>query len=191
MSVYTLPTPERLWERSGQVLTDEQALVTAEVVTELVRYRKHFPFVHFRRRRWASFDNVGIWEPDHANDHGTMYAHLDTHAWIQPLADAVDIVRQMRPPDNAYDPSFMSFLALKPGEYFPPHQDFGMPHRRSITALRGHAIVELVDISRGISEEFVHGPGEEYAMWITDDELTSTMHSVRVVSEGSRLNMTY
>lgn len=180
----------RLWDRGGQLLTADHALAAADVVIELVRNRKHFPFVHYRRRQWASFDNIGIWEPRTPDDRATIYTWLDAHPWMKPLTDAVQTVHRHREAFQMLDPNYASFLALKAGEFFPLHQDLGPVHKRSVTTLCGYAAIQLVDIRDGISTEFVQAPGQEYAMEMSPDELDAVLHSVMVLGDSTRLNMT-
>lgn len=174
-----------LWQEPIGVLSVEQAEAAAVAVTEAVRYRKHFPFVVFRGRAWAAFDHIGIWQPRDRDDRQTLYAHVDAHEWLRPLEHAIRMSRANRT-SPAYDPNFASVLALKPGEVFPAHQDFGRTHKRSVLALSSTAEIQLIDIGTGDTTAFDHVPGQQYEMQISDDELLSVMHKVTVGSEASR-----
>ena len=179
------PESPELWKTPEQILSVVEANAAGQVLTEVIRYRKHFPFVHYRNRLWAGIDSIGIWLPNTAGDIATIHAHIDRHDWLVPLVDAINLAHSYRctPP---YDPNYASTLSLGPGERFPAHQDFGRRHSRSILALTGVADVMLYNMATARVEQFRHMPGQQYEMQIAEDELGSVLHSVHISQDGSR-----
>ncbi len=179
------PESQELWKAPKQIMAEAEANAAGQVLTEVVRYRKHFPFVHYRKRPWAGIDSIGIWLPRSSADTATIHAYLERHDWLTPLVEAIDHAHAARstPP---YDPNYAHTLSLGPGEIFPAHQDFGRLHSRSIFALSGVAEVMLYNMATARIERFSHTPGQQYEMQIARDDLSSVMHSVHVDQNSSR-----
>ena len=177
------------WRVHNALIHPELADRAGGIALELMRQHQKLPFIHrYSTAGNHQFATVGIGDPE-KGDALLLPSIYSSKAWrkiAQPLLNIVATVQENRPIFKAEE--IFRISILRPSRTLPMHMDLGKSEEHvSVACLQGASMNTLIDPATDERKQFFQLPGDEYGMVCTDDEQTSPLHEVDVITAVPRI----